>query len=47
MLQLCAELTSGTTEHFPVAADPAACQYCVYGTACANRPYPEEERFAR
>lgn len=47
MLQLCAELTSGTTERFPVADDPSACQYCVYGTACANRPYPEEERFAR
>ena len=47
MLQLCAELTSGTTHTFAVAGDPAACQYCVYKTACATRPYPEEERFAR
>ena len=47
MLQLCAELTSGTTDLFAVTDDPAACVYCVYTTACANRPYPEEERFAR
>lgn len=47
MLQLCAELTSGTTSAFPVTDDPSACVYCVYKTACANRPYPEEERFAR
>jgi hypothetical protein len=47
MLELCSQLTSGTTEYFAVADDPAACQYCVYNTACANRPYPEEERFAR
>lgn len=47
MLELCAELTSGKTQTFGVAEDPAACQYCVYNTACANRPYPEEERFAR
>lgn len=47
MLQLCAELTSGTTGTFAVTDDPAACVYCVYKTACANRPYPEEERFAR
>ena len=47
MLELCGELTSGTTATFPVAEDPAACGYCVYKTACANRPYPEEERFGR
>jgi RecB family exonuclease len=47
MLQLCAELTSGTTAVFPVTDDPAACGYCVYKTACTARPYPEEERFAR
>jgi RecB family exonuclease len=47
MLQLCAELTSGTTDAFPVTEDPAACTYCVYKTACTGRPYPEEERFAR
>ena len=47
MVELCAELTSGQTASFPVTDDPAACVYCVYKTACANRPYPEEERFAR
>ncbi len=47
MLELCAELTSGTTARFAVTDDPSACTYCVYKTACANRPYPEEERFAR
>ncbi len=47
MLELCAELTCGTADAFAVADDPAACQYCAYTTACAGRPYPEEERFAR
>lgn len=47
MLELCAELTSGTAESFPVTGDPSACQYCVYKTACVDKPYPEEERFAR
>lgn len=47
MLELCAELTSGTTSDFPVTDDPSACTYCVYKTACKDRPYPEEERFAR
>jgi RecB family exonuclease len=47
MLELCAELTSGQTATFAAADDPAACVYCAYQTACVNRPYPEEERFAR
>lgn len=47
MLELCAELTSGSADVFAVTDDPSACQYCVYKTACASRPYPEEERFAR
>lgn len=47
MLELCAELTSGQTATFPAADDPSACTYCAYKTACVNRPYPEEERFAR
>ena len=47
MLELCAELTSGSADAFAVTDDPSACQYCVYKTACASRPYPEEERFAR
>jgi RecB family exonuclease len=47
MLELCAELTSGRTATFSAAEDPSACVYCAYKTACTNRPYPEEERFAR
>jgi RecB family exonuclease len=47
MIELCAELTSGNTQHFPVSDDPSACVYCVYKPACAGRPYPEEERFGR
>lgn len=47
MLELCAQLTSGTADVFAVTEDPSACQYCVYKTACSERPYPEEERFAR
>ncbi len=47
MLEICAELTSGSTSSFPVTDDPAACGYCAYKTACAARPYPEEERFGR
>ena len=47
MLELCAELTSGSAQSFAATDDPAACLYCVYKTACAGRPYPEEERFAR
>lgn len=47
MVELCAELTAGTTSAFKVSDDADACVYCVYKTACANRPYPEEERFAR
>lgn len=47
MLELCAELTSGNAQTFAPTDDPGACTYCVYQTACAGRPYPEEERFAR
>jgi CRISPR/Cas system-associated exonuclease Cas4 (RecB family) len=47
MVELCAELTSGTTQTFPVATDPSACTYCNYRISCIARPYPEEVRFAR
>ncbi len=47
MIELCRELTSGTTASFPVTDDPAACTYCAYTISCANKPYPVEERFGR
>jgi RecB family exonuclease len=47
MIEVCRELTSGTTSAFPVAEDPAACTYCAYVTSCANKPYPVEDRFGR
>lgn len=47
MIELCAELTSGNATAFPVTTDPSACTYCAYAIACAHKPYPAEERFAR
>ena len=47
MIELSAELSSGALHNFAVAADPAACAYCAYATACAHRPPPAPERFAR
>ena len=41
------ELSSGSLRDFPVADDPAACEYCAYATACAHRPPSAPERFAR
>jgi RecB family exonuclease len=47
MIELCGEISSGALKQFPVADDPAACTYCAYATACAHKPAPEPERFAR
>ncbi len=47
MVELCRELTSGTTASFAVTDDPSACTYCAYTLSCANKPYPVEERFGR
>ena len=47
MIELSAELSSGALHNFAVAEDPAACAYCAYATACAHRPPPAPERFAR
>jgi RecB family exonuclease len=47
MVEICRKLTSGEMEYFPVTSDPAACTYCVYATACADRPHDERERFGR
>jgi RecB family exonuclease len=45
MVELSDELASGEIRQFPAAADPAACTYCVYATACAAKPPPEAARF--
>jgi RecB family exonuclease len=47
MIEICRELTSGQSTAFEVTTDPEACRYCSYILACAKRPYPAEERFAR
>ncbi len=47
MIQICRELSSGTLEHFAVTSDPAACTYCAYRDACADRPHDEREHFGR
>lgn len=47
MVELCRELTSGSTTSFAVASDPDACTYCSYTLACVNRPHPVEQHFAR
>lgn len=47
MIEVCRELTSGALSSFAVSEDPAACTYCAYSSACAGKPYPEEDRFGR
>lgn len=47
MIEICAELTAGTTTAFAVTTDPSACTYCAYSIACADRPYPPDQRFGR
>lgn len=47
MIELGDEIASGSVDRFAVASDPSACTYCAYVTACAHKPPPEPERFAR
>ncbi|MBV8490976.1 MAG: PD-(D/E)XK nuclease family protein [Candidatus Eremiobacteraeota bacterium] len=47
MIELGDEIASGTLERFAVTRDPSACTYCAYALACAHKPPPEPERFAR
>ncbi len=47
MIEICAELTSGTLLRFPVTDDPTACTYCAYKIACVDRPLAQRERFSR
>lgn len=47
MIEKSAELSSGALRRFAVTDDPAACTYCAYAVACAHKPPPAPERFAR
>jgi len=47
MIEICAELTSGTKTSFAVTADADACAYCTYAIACAGKPIPLEDHFSR
>jgi hypothetical protein len=47
MIELSAELASGSVERFAVATDPSACAYCAYAAACSGKPAPAEEKFGR
>ncbi|HMF29171.1 MAG TPA: PD-(D/E)XK nuclease family protein [Candidatus Cybelea sp.] len=46
MIELSAELASGTTRRFETTDDAAACTYCAYALACASKPPSESQRFA-
>jgi RecB family exonuclease len=45
MIELSAELGSGTIRHFKPTEDPTPCEYCAYAIACASKPFPEARRF--
>jgi RecB family exonuclease len=47
MIALCDELSSARVQEFPVTQDAAACTYCAYATACADRPPAQPKRFGR
>ncbi|HVA34218.1 MAG TPA: PD-(D/E)XK nuclease family protein [Candidatus Baltobacteraceae bacterium] len=47
MIELADELSSGRVTAFPPTDDPAACTYCAYAPACADKPPDAPERFAR
>ena len=45
MIELGDELSSGEIRHFAVTQDAAACSYCAYALACAQKPPAEVRRF--
>ncbi len=47
MVEMCREVSAGFLERFDETTDAAACRYCAYEIACAGRPYPLENHFAR
>jgi RecB family exonuclease len=47
MIEICDRLAAGEMERFAVTTDPVACTYCAYAIACARKPEPLPEKFAR
>lgn len=47
MIELSANLSSGTVVHFDPTTDSSSCSYCAYAKACAYKPPAAPERFAR
>lgn len=45
MIELSALLASGEIRRFEPTTNAAACTYCAYQTACANKPPAEAQRF--
>jgi RecB family exonuclease len=45
MIELSTLLASGEIRRFETTTNAAACTYCAYQTACANKPPPEAQRF--
>lgn len=45
MIELSTQLASGEIRHFEPTKNAAACTYCAYQTACANKPPAEAQRF--
>ncbi|HLY03197.1 MAG TPA: PD-(D/E)XK nuclease family protein [Candidatus Cybelea sp.] len=45
MIELSTLLASGELRRFETAENPAACTYCAYQTACADKPPAEAQRF--
>ncbi|HKE38070.1 MAG TPA: PD-(D/E)XK nuclease family protein, partial [Candidatus Baltobacteraceae bacterium] len=47
MIDVSSDLASGRARNFAATTDPEACAFCAYANACAQKPPPERERFAR
>ena len=45
MIELSTLLASGEIHRFEPTKNAAACTYCAYQTACANKPPAEAQRF--
>lgn len=45
MIELSALLSSNAISRFETTKNPSACTYCAYVDACADRPFPEPEKF--
>ncbi|HEY3675952.1 MAG TPA: PD-(D/E)XK nuclease family protein [Candidatus Tumulicola sp.] len=47
MIDLSQRLSGDGIQRFDETADPSACTFCAYVTACAHRPPPEPARFGQ